>query len=108
MEKFILERSTISKKFLNNFFNIAGEKYRDNIISINFNIVVDWLEVEKKNLKRLLVDNFKKDIDYTEEKVKVMNKKGKGANYVSKILVTPDCFNFNKNIFFIKILRIYY
>ena len=92
MEKFILERSTISKKFLNDFFNIAGEKYRDNVISINFNIVVDWLEVEKKNLKRLLVDNFKKDVDYTEEKVKVMNKKGKGANYVSKILVTPDCF----------------
>ena len=32
MEKFILERSTISKKFLNDFFNIAGEKYRENVI----------------------------------------------------------------------------
>ncbi len=102
MENFILERSTISKKFLYDFFNIAGEKYRDNVISIKFDNIVDWLDVQKNHLKRLLVDNFKKDVDYTEEKVKVMNKKGKGANYVSKILVTPDCFNFNKNIFLLK------
>ena len=92
MEEFILQRSMISKKFLHDFFNIAGEKYGDNVISINFNIIVKWLEVEKKNLKRILVANFKKDIDYTEEQIKVKNKNGKGANYVAKILVTPDCF----------------
>ena len=102
MEEFILQRSMISKKFLYDFFNIAGEKYGDNVISINFNIIVKWLEVEKQNLKRILVTNFKKDIDYTEDKIKVKNKNGKGANYVSKILVTPDCFNFNKNIFLLK------
>lgn len=92
MEEFILKRSTISKKFLNDFFNITGERYRDNVVSIKFDIIVKWLEVEKKNLKRLLVDNFKKDVDYTEEKVKVMNKNNRGANFVSKILITPDCF----------------
>jgi phage anti-repressor protein len=92
MEDFILKRSTISKKFLNDFFNITGERYRDNVVSIKFEIIVKWLEVEKKNLKRLLVDNFKKDVDYTEEKVKVMNKNNRGANFVSKILITPDCF----------------
>lgn len=91
MEEFILQRSTISKKFLRDFFNITGEKYNDNVISIKFDTIVKWLEVEKKNLKRLLVKNFKKDIDYTEEKVKVMNN-NRGSNYVSKILVTPDCF----------------
>jgi len=92
MEEFILQRTTISEKFLHDFFNIAGDKYCDNVISINFNIIVKWLEVEKQNLKRLLVSNFKKDIDYTEEQIKVKNKNGKGANYVAKILVTPDCF----------------
>jgi len=92
MEEFILQRSTISKKFLNDFFNITGERYRDNVMSIAFDIVVEWLEVQKNHLKRLLVDNFKKDVDYTEEKVKVMNKNNRGANYVSKILITPDCF----------------
>jgi hypothetical protein len=92
MEEFILQRSTISKKFLNDFFNIAGERYRDNVISVKFDIVVEWLGVQKNHLKRLLVDNFKKDVDYTEEKVKVMNKNRRGANYVSKILITPDCF----------------
>jgi len=92
MEEFILQRSMISKKFLHDFFNITGEKYRDNVISINFNVIVKWLEVEKKNLKRILIANFKKDIDYTEEKIKVKNTNGKGANYVAKIMVTPDCF----------------
>jgi phage anti-repressor protein len=91
MEEFILQRTTISKKFLRDFFNITGEKYNDNVVSIKFDTIVKWLNVEKKNLKRLLVKNFKKDIDYTEEKVKVMNK-NRGSNYVSKILVTPDCF----------------
>ena len=92
MEDFILQRSMISKKFLHDFFNITGERYRDNVISIKFDIIVKWLEVQKHHLKRLLVNNFKKDIDYTEEKVKVMNKNNRGSNYVSKILVTPDCF----------------
>ncbi len=111
MEEFILQRSTITKKFLNDFFNITGERYRDNVTSINFDIVVKWLEVQKNHLKRLLVNNFKKDIDYTEEKIKVMNKNNRGANYVSKILITPDCF---KDICMIsmtekaKEVRIYY
>jgi phage anti-repressor protein len=111
MEEFILQRSTISKKFLTDFFNITGERYSDNVVSIKFDIVVEWLQVQKNHLKRLLVDNFKKDVDYTEEKVKVMNKNNKGANYVSKILITPDCF---KDICMIsqtakaKEVRIYY
>jgi phage anti-repressor protein len=92
MEEFILQRSTISKKFLRDFFNITGKKYNDNVISIKFDTIVKWLEVQKNHLKRLLVKNFKKDIDYTEEKIKVLNKGNHGSNYVSNILVTPDCF----------------
>jgi len=92
MEEFILKRTTISKKFLHDFFNITGEKYRDALISINFDTVVKWLDVEKKNLKRLLVGNFIKDIDYTEERILIKNKNGSGANYVAKIMITPDCF----------------
>lgn len=92
MEEFILQRSTISKKFLRDFFNITGEKYNDNVVSVKFDTIVKWLDVQKNHLKRLLVKNFKKDIDYTEETIKVMNKDNRGANYVSKILVTPDCF----------------
>ena len=91
MEEFILQRSSISKKFLHDFFNLTGEKYRDNIVSINFDTIVKWLDVQKNHLKRLLTDKFIKDIDYTEEKVLVKNR-NRGANYVSKILITPDCF----------------
>ena len=91
MEDFILKRSTISKKFLYDFFNIRGVKYSDTVISIQFDVVAKWLNVEKKNLKRVLVANFTKNIDYTEERILVKNK-NRGANYVSKILITPDCF----------------
>ena len=92
MEEFILQRSNISKKFLHDFFNITGEKYNDNVVSINFDTIIKWLEVEKQNLKRLLVNNFTENIDYTEEKIKVMNKNKHGANYVSKIMITPETF----------------
>ena len=37
------------------------------------------------------ISNFKIMDDYTEKKILVKNNK-RGANYVSKIILTPDCF----------------
>lgn len=91
LEDFIVKRSNIPKDFLTDFFNLGGDTYGDTYKNINFDDVVKWLEVHKNHLKRLLVANFKIMDDYTEEKILVKNK-NRGANYVSKIMLTPDCF----------------
>jgi phage anti-repressor protein len=91
LEDFIIKRSNISKDFLRDFFNLGGDTYGDTYKKINFDDVVKWLGVVKNNLKRLLKDNFNIMDDYTEEKILVKNNK-RGANYVSKIMLTPDCF----------------
>ena len=91
LEDFIVKNSNIPKKFLTDFFNLGGDSYGDTYKNINFDDIVNWLEINKNNLKRLLVANFKIMDDYTEEKILVKNKK-RGANYISKILLTPDCF----------------
>ena len=91
LEDFIVKRSNIPKDFLRDFFNLGGDSYGDTYKNIDFDDVVRWLDVQKNHLKRLLVANFKVMDDYTEEKILVKNKK-RGANYVSKIMLTPDCF----------------
>ena len=91
LEDFIVKRSNIPKKFLQDFFNLGGDSYGDTYKNINFDDIVKWLDVQKNHLKRLLTNNFAIIDDYTEEKILVKNKK-RGANYVSKIMLTPDCF----------------
>lgn len=92
MEKFIRQYSKIPKTFIKDFFNIAKESYDDDDMVIKFDIVVKWLGVQKNHLARLLFSKFEKNYDYTLTKIKVHNKKRSGANYVNKILLTPDCF----------------
>jgi len=91
LEDFIIKRSNIPKDFLIDFFNLGGDTYGDTYKNINFDDIVKWLNVQKNHLKRLLVANFKIMDDYTEKKVLIKNNK-RGANYVSKIMLTPDCF----------------
>ena len=91
LEDFINKRSNIPKTFLKDFFNLGGDSYGDTYKNINFDDIVKQLDVQKNHLKRLLINNFKINDDFTEEKILVKNKK-RGANYVSKIMLTPDCF----------------
>ena len=91
LEDFIIKRSNIPKDFLIDFFNLGGDTYGDTYKNINFDDIVKWLNVQKNHLKRLLISNFKIMDDYTEKKVLIKNNK-RGANYVSKIMLTPDCF----------------
>lgn len=55
MEIFLKKFSDVPDEFITDFFNIANELYYDNVLSINFDIVVKWLDVRKDHLKRLLV-----------------------------------------------------
>lgn len=91
MEKFVRKYTSVPKKFIDDFFYISNENYRNNDLVIKFELVYEWLETDKSDLKKVLVKNFSEKIDYTIEKIKVKNR-NRGSNYVDKIMITPDCF----------------
>ena len=91
MENFIRKFSSIPTKFIDDFFNIAKENYNKNDFMVNFDLVYDWLDTDKSDLKKVLIKNFNKNIDYTLEKIKVLNR-NRGSNYVDRIMITPECF----------------
>jgi hypothetical protein len=55
MEQFLMQFSTIPHKFVKDFFIIAKEEYTDNEIIINFEIICEWLNVNKSDLKKILI-----------------------------------------------------
>lgn len=79
------------KSFISDFYKIAEEKYDDNDIVIDFDVVVKWLNIRKDNLKKILVDNFNVGSDYTLEVKKIIKKDG-GATRKNIIFITSDCF----------------
>jgi len=92
MESFIKQFSKVPDNFISDFFIIAKEEYSDNEIIIDFEIVVKWLNVLKENLKKILVNNFEENFDYTIEKKKKKQLNSRGATIYELILITPNCF----------------
>jgi phage anti-repressor protein len=91
MEKFILVHSTLPKKFIKDFYTIANENYEEEQFVINFELVSEWLETRKDHLKKILIKNFSKNIDFITETKKVIKKDG-GATRKEIIMVTSNCF----------------
>ena len=87
-----MQFSTIPHKFVKDFFIIAKEEYTDNEIIINFEIICEWLNVNKSDLKKILVNNFEENFDYIIEKKKKKQLNSNGANIYEEILITPNCF----------------
>lgn len=86
MEHFL---KTFPNDFIRDFFGIVKETYNDNELTIDFDVVIKWLDVRKDNIKRLLSINFEKKKDFKIQKV--LNGTN-GAYSVEKIFITPDCF----------------
>jgi phage anti-repressor protein len=91
MEDFIKYHTTLPNEFINDFFMISKDEYDEKDKIINFDLVIKWLEVTKGNLKRLLVDNFDKEFDYSIEK-NTVKRKTTGATTITTIYITPNCF----------------
>ncbi|AYV77280.1 MAG: hypothetical protein Barrevirus27_7 [Barrevirus sp.] len=92
MKAFIIKYSAVPTDFVEDFFDIAKEEYSDNEFEIDFNIVVDWLDVRKDNLKTILVKNFSNKTDYIIESIIAENMNGIGSHHEEIITLTPDCF----------------
>lgn len=90
MEIFLTQYSIIPQKFINDFYAITKEDYNLDDKIIDFDVVVKWLDVQKNHLKRLLVEHFNEDFDYTiKKKTKA---KPKGGTVYNEIFLTSDCF----------------
>jgi phage anti-repressor protein len=93
MEEFLLKYSKLPNGFIKDFYKITEQKSDDNEsdIFIDFEIVVKWLETRKDTLKKVLVQKFTKNYDYTIETVKIIKPDG-GASKKDLIFITSDCF----------------
>jgi phage anti-repressor protein len=92
MIKFLKTYSNVPNKFIDDFFNITGEDYNPYDFSIDFDIVAEWLEADKNNLKVTLKRNFSRNIDYISEKYKKLHPNGRGSTIIEQIDITPLCF----------------
>lgn len=90
LAKILLDEFKIDDVYFKEFVNCICTDNKGFII--NFDMIINILEVRKKNLKRLLVSKFKKNEDYIIKKEKVANKNGPGTNYVDIINLTHMCF----------------
>lgn len=88
----IKKYSSISNTFLEDFFNLYNRNTADNDFVIDANNICKLLEIRKDTLKKLLLETYKKNIDYTIEKIKKVKGSGRGATLKEKILLTPNCF----------------
>ena len=92
MESFLKQFSTIPHDFIIDFYIISKEEYTDNDLVIEFEKVYKWLNVNKSDLKKVLIKHFELEYDYSIEKIKIKQINSNGANISEKILITPNCF----------------
>ncbi len=92
MESFLKKFSTLPQKFINDFFVIAKEEYDESSIVIDFNVVCEWLNIRKDNLKEIMIHHFEENYDYTIERKKKKQINSTGLTTYNKIYITPNCF----------------
>jgi phage anti-repressor protein len=87
LQEYLKKYSTISSKFIDDFFSLYdGETNTDDYV-INLDILAKWLKSRKDNLKDTLKNSYVKNIDY-----KIKKGKSTGGRPSEIILLTPECF----------------
>jgi phage anti-repressor protein len=86
LQDFLKKYSSISTKFIDDFFSLYTINSDDDLI-INFDNLVNWLQMRKDNLKKTLIDSYIKNVDYKITKIK-SNTAGKPKE---EILITSSC-----------------
>jgi superfamily II DNA or RNA helicase/phage anti-repressor protein len=81
----LMQDNTIEEKIL------MLKEYSDNEIIIDFDKVCKWLDVRKDNFKKILIDNFKENYDYTIEKKHKSRLNSNGRTTYYEIFITPNC-----------------
>ena len=79
--------SSISSKFIDDFFGLHDYKIIFNEIYINFDLVVKWLKTRKNDLKSTLVKTYIENVDYN-----ITKRKSTGGRPSDNIMLSYDCF----------------
>lgn len=70
------------------FFSLYDENTEENDFVINIDAVSKWLTILRGNIKKTLVETYRKNIDY-----KIIIEKSTNAGRPKEtIYLTPDCF----------------
>ena len=86
LSEFLKKYSTISVKFIDDFFNMYEYKTSNYDFVIDLNKVVKWLKTRKDSIKKTLVQTYVIDVDYMITKI---GTKGRPSE---QIMITPECF----------------
>lgn len=73
---FLKKYTIIPNQFVDDFFSILDDYQNYDNFFINLDKISEWLNIRKDNIKKILIDNFSKNIDY-EVSIKKMIK-GRG------------------------------
>jgi phage anti-repressor protein len=87
LQDFLKKYSSISNKFIDDFFSLYTINTNDNDLIIDFDNLVNWLNIRKDSLKRSLIDSYIKNIDYKIKKIKSTT----AGKPKEEILITSDC-----------------
>ena len=87
LQSFLKKYSSISNKFIDDFFSLYTSETTFNDLVINFDNLIKWLNIRKDSLKRTLIETYIKNIDYKIKRV-ASNTPGKPRE---EIMITADC-----------------
>ncbi len=87
LQDFLKKYSSISNKFIDDFFSLYTINTNDDDLIIDFDNLLKWLKIRKDSLKRTLIDTYIKNVDYKITKIKSTTA-GKPREH---ILLTADC-----------------
>ena len=88
LQEYLKKFSSISNKFIDDFFGLFNEETNDDDFVIDIDAVSKWLNILRGNIKKTLMDSYRNNIDY---KI-TMNKSTTAGRPSENILLTPDCF----------------
>ena len=86
LELFLKKYSSISNKFIEDFFSLYTTDTTDDDLVINFDNLVNWLNMRKDNLKKTLIASYIKNVDY---KIRIIRSNNAGKPK-EEILITSD------------------
>jgi hypothetical protein len=73
LAKFLKKYSVIDDGFIDDYHTFFDEKADELICTINLYDIAKWLDIKEEKLKKLLINNFKKHIDYIIDKNNINN-----------------------------------
>ena len=88
LQEYLKKFSSISNKFIDDFFSLYDENTKDTDFIINIDSISIWLKLRKDSIKKTLTESYRQNIDY-----KILKKTNNNFGRPSElIMLTSECF----------------